>query len=292
MHEEVAFRVTGTHSIHLTGNIVVSPADTDDFDSDTSDDEDVDLSPDEDELDLADGDDESDELDDIEDPRVTELPSEDEVEPPKLIKADKKNEEKSSKKRPREEDSSMLDVEDEGQPLTNGALEKALNKDESVAVMADGDIPVGPDGKPVGPDGKPLSKTQLKKMRKKMKDNAGNAITVTQTAQPADVSEKITVESKKESPGGKTKTVQFAEKLVEHSDAKPSVNGEAKKEKKGGKHDNPRTIDGITIDDRHVGSGPQAKKGDKLSMRYLGKLEKEKKIFDCEHVHGFLTALS
>jgi len=38
---------------------------------------------------------------------------------------------------------------------------------------------------------------------------------------------------------------------------------------------------GIVIEDRTVGKGKQCKKGDKVGMRYIGKLKKnEKKVFD------------
>ncbi|KAL9057791.1 MAG: hypothetical protein Q9162_002132 [Coniocarpon cinnabarinum] len=269
-HEDVAFRVTGTNSIHLTGNIVVTPADEDDDRLEDPEDEDVDLSPDEDELDLADGD-ESDELDDMEDPRVTEVRSdeEDETEAPALVKSAKANE-KGSKKRPREDDSSMLEADDDKKPTTNGILDKALKNDATTSPQINGETPLGADGKP-------LSKNQLKKLRKKMKDNAGNAVTVTQTVDDNDEGEKVTTEMKKETPNGKAKSVQFAEELVQDS----SAPAEAKQdEKKGVKLENPRVIDGVSVDDRKIGTGPQAKKNDKVSMRYIGKLESDKSVFD------------
>lgn len=79
----------------MTGNYVIP---TDDgcrpYDHEDEDDEDdYDLSPDEDELDLEDlmdEDDEDDELDGLEDPRITEIDS-DEEEAPKLVEAKGKN---------------------------------------------------------------------------------------------------------------------------------------------------------------------------------------------------------
>ena len=38
---------------------------------------------------------------------------------------------------------------------------------------------------------------------------------------------------------------------------------------------------GVTIDERKSGTGKQAKTGDKLGMRYIGKL-KDGKVFDCK----------
>ncbi|POR36383.1 Peptidyl-prolyl cis-trans isomerase [Tolypocladium paradoxum] len=83
--EKVFFVVTGTHTVYLTGNYVM-----DDEEDDSDDDEDdYDFSPDELEYGMGDdvSDDESDELDDIENPRVTEVDSEEEV--PKLVETKK-----------------------------------------------------------------------------------------------------------------------------------------------------------------------------------------------------------
>ncbi|RDW93767.1 FKBP-type peptidyl-prolyl cis-trans isomerase [Aspergillus mulundensis] len=100
--ERVFFKATGTHTIYLTGNYVM-PIDEpeDDYDeSDEDDEEDYDLSPDEDELDIDElmmgEDDESDDLDDLENPRITEVDT-DEEEAPKLVDA------KGKKKRGAEE---------------------------------------------------------------------------------------------------------------------------------------------------------------------------------------------
>lgn len=95
--ERILFKVSGTHPVYLTGNYVM-PAedrhfDEEDEDEDEEDDDEYDLSPDEDELDGMDnldfllaGGEESDDLDDLEDPRVTELDSdEDEGKVPKLV---------------------------------------------------------------------------------------------------------------------------------------------------------------------------------------------------------------
>jgi len=71
-----------------------------------------------------------------------------------------------------------------------------------------------------------------------------------------------------------------------------------KKEKKAG--DEPKTKElpgGIKIKDSKVGTGPQAKKGNTVLMRYIGKLENGK-IFDknvkgkpvCPHVMNLNTA--
>ncbi|KAI7222548.1 hypothetical protein KC365_g11367, partial [Hortaea werneckii] len=80
--ERVWFKVSGTHSIFLTGNYVELPGSRDGEDDDEDDydsEDDYDLEPDEDEID------EEDELDDMGGPRITEV--EDEEEAPKHVAA-------------------------------------------------------------------------------------------------------------------------------------------------------------------------------------------------------------
>ncbi|KAL7789467.1 hypothetical protein V8C37DRAFT_386621 [Trichoderma ceciliae] len=93
--EKVFFVVSGTHTVYLTGNYIMH----DDEDGENGEDE-YDLSPDE--LEYAMGEDdseeESDDLDDLDDPRVTEVDTDEEV--PKLIAAEGK---KGKNKRAAEE---------------------------------------------------------------------------------------------------------------------------------------------------------------------------------------------
>lgn len=112
--------------MYLTGNYLI-PADFDEDDDEDEDEDEYDLSPDEDELDmLVDEGEESDELDGLENPRVTEIDS-DEEEVPKLIKA------KGEKKRAAEESDEEADLDDlmakdsgKSKPETNG--DSALTK--------------------------------------------------------------------------------------------------------------------------------------------------------------------
>jgi FK506-binding nuclear protein len=100
-NERVFFKVSGTHTIYLTGNYVIPDDDGHNhhhevYDSDSDEDGDYDLSPDEEELELELDDEESDDLDGLEDPRITEVDSDDE-EAPKLVKSlDKKGKNKRS----------------------------------------------------------------------------------------------------------------------------------------------------------------------------------------------------
>jgi FK506-binding nuclear protein len=128
--EKVFFVVTGSHTVYLTGNYIM---DDDEEDSD-EDDDDYDLSPDE--LDYAMGegmsDDESDELDGLEDPRVTEVDSEDEA--PKLVEA------KKGKNKRAAEDAEALDdliAKDDSKLSKKQQKKLKNNKGEPVAAEED-----------------------------------------------------------------------------------------------------------------------------------------------------------
>ncbi|OAK99617.1 hypothetical protein IQ06DRAFT_337080 [Phaeosphaeriaceae sp. SRC1lsM3a] len=227
--EEVYLCVTGTHDIYVTGNYVAFPED----DSEDEDEDDgleqlgYDIGSDEDELDIDEMDeDESDDLDDLEDPRITEVDSEEEA--PKLVAADKKG----NKKRAAEsEDDVTLDD-----------LIAKTNGDEKVS----------------------------KKQAKKLKKNDGQA--AAGAAEPAKKAEKA------EAPSSDKKKVQFAKNLELGPTGSPKVEApkaETKKEVAKG----PRNVSGVTVDDKKEGKGKAAKKGDRVEMRYIGKL-KNGKVFD------------
>ncbi|EER39303.1 FK506-binding protein 1A [Histoplasma capsulatum var. duboisii H88] len=241
-HERIFFKVTGTHSVYITGNYVMPSHDHGDMD-DSSDEEDeygdYDLSPDEDELDLMDEDEESDELDDMDDPRITEIDSDEE-------EAEKAAAKKKGKKRPAE------DSGDEGANLDD-LMSKALKSGSQ-------------------PTTNGVTKLS-KKQQKKLKKNNGEAVEI-----PVKTSE----------PAKSDKKVQFAKKLEQGpTPSPPKKDGEKKDgEKKDGDKKTPATgtlgvkeVQGVILDDRKLGSGRVAKKGDRVSMRYIGKLENGK-VFD------------
>lgn len=245
-NERVFFKVSGTHSIHLTGNYVI-PDDGghnhhhEVYDSeDDEDDEDYDLSPDEDELELELDEDESDELDTLEDPRITEVDSEEEVEAPKLV------EKKGKNKRSADE------------------LDEGASLDDIMAKSV----------KPNTAEEPKLSKKQLKKLKK----NNGEAATAK------------TEESKKEdtTPAKSDKKVQFAKNLEQGptgSAEKAKSSTETPKTGKAGL--GVKIVQGVTVDDKKLGSGPACKKGNRVQMRYIGKLE-DGKVFDCKsHLISF-----
>lgn len=101
-----------------------------------------------------------------------------------------------------------------------------------------------------------------KKQAKKLKTNEGKAV----------AADKDTPKSEKK--------VQFAKNL--ELGPTPTASP-AEKAKLGDKSKKPaiRTEKGVQIDDRKVGTGRTAKPGDRVGMRYIGKLENGK-VFDCK----------
>lgn len=173
--------------------------DEDDYSEDDDDEDDYDLSPDE--LDYAmgeDSDEGSDDLDDVEDPRITEI-DDDEEEAPKLVDTSKKG-----KKR---------------------AAEEAENLDDLIAK-----------------DGAKASKKQ----QKKLKNNQGEA---------------VAADEKKDA-----KKVQFAKNLEQGPTGSTKAAVGVK------------VVQGVTLDDRKIGSGRVVKNGDSVGVRYIGKLANGKQF--------------
>lgn len=259
------FKVSGTHAIYLTGNYVI-PADSghnhdsDLYKGDESE-EDYDLSPDEDELDA---DEESDELDDLDDPRITEIASEDD-EIPKLTKKEEPVKKGKNKRAAEESDEEPATLDD--------IMAKSLKPAEPAT-----------NGEPK------LSKKQLKRQQKKLKNNPGNAVDPVQENKGV----KKVEEGAKDSSNAKgDRKVQFAKNLEQgpssakqepKADVKADVKADAKSDsKKNGEKEKaslgPKKVQGVSIDDRKLGKGPAAKKGNKVGMRYIGKLQ-DGKVFD------------
>lgn len=243
------FESTGTHDIYLTGNYVAF-RDLDEDEDDEDDDEyaphgldEYDLSPDEDELDDI-SESEDDALDGLPNPRVQELDS-DEEEVPKLVKADKK----SKNKRPAESD------DDEG-----ATLDDLISKSKADVPTTNGESKLS------------------KKQAKKLKNNEGQAVPAAQEATKKQTKEKA------ETPSDKKK-VQFAKNLELGPTGSPKVDEKAKPSKadetKTKPSNNPRTVQGVIIDERKEGKGRPAKAGDRIEMRYIGKLTNGKQ-FDGE----------
>lgn len=257
--ERVFFQVSGAYTIYLTGNYVDTAGEGHGmYDSDEADE--YDLSPDEDELELGIDSEESDELDDIADPRIMELDTDEEKIVPKIAKVkEEKVDKKGKNKRAAEESGDEPSTLDE-------LVSKSLKPAEATA-----------NGE------KKLSKKQLKKL----KNAAGEAVPVSQE-------EKVKVENPdgKISPQSKAdKKVQFAKNLEQ---GPTGTNKETKAEPKSTKTEpgsketsakqnglGIKMVQGVKVDDRKIGKGPAAKKGDRVSMRYIGKLTSGA-VFDSE----------
>ncbi|KAI0013393.1 hypothetical protein F4779DRAFT_563367 [Xylariaceae sp. FL0662B] len=222
--EEVFFVVKGTHTIHLTGNYIVDTNEDGSDEEEDEDEDDYDFPAGMEGIEEYDSDDsEVDELDGLEDPRVTEVDTDEEA--PKLVTAETK---KGKNKRPAEDEPASLD--------------------EMIAKAA------------AAPEAK-LSKKQ----QKKLKNNKGEAVGIKEEAK---------VESAKEpaAKGDKSdKKVQFAKNLEQ------GPTGSAAAEK--GATIGVKVIQGVTVDDRKIGTGRVVKKGNKVDVRYIGKLQ-DGKVFD------------
>ena len=205
--EEVYFMATGTHAITLTGNYIESLYD--DEDDEDEDDEDMD----DDDLLLGGGysDEESDDLDDVADPRVTELDSEDDgEEAPALV------------------------------PAKKGKNKRSADESEGLDAMIT--------------DSKDEEPKLSKKQAKKLKNNKGEAV--------------ASEEAKKKDAKG-DKKVQFAKELEQGPTGSASKDAEKK---------SVRVVQGVTVDDRKIGTGRSAKNGDTVGMRYIGKLQNGKQF--------------
>ena len=248
--------MSGTHAIYLTGNYVIPADDGHDHDYEDDEEGEYDLSPEEGDLEMDD-DAESDELDNLEDPRITEVDTDDEKEAPQLVekKTEKKVLTNGNKKRP---------AEDSEKDATEGA-----SLDDIIAKSIKPEAPQA-DAEPK------LSKKQLKKL----KNNAGKAV------EAAVAQENI---PKDEAAQKGDKKVQFAKELEQGpassvSTVKAEINGGTIATEKKGKENakaslGVKTVRGVKIDDKKLGRGPAAKNGDRLGMRYIGKLS-DGKVFD------------
>jgi len=166
---------------------------------------------------------------------------------PKLLKA-VDTLKKSRKKRPAEEVESEDDEDEDIDMASEDILKKIL--------------------KAPAPEEK-LSKKQ----KKKLKNNAGEAIPALAGAEKdkkhAAKEDKTKEPSNKDIPAN-GKKVQFAKNLEQG----PTPTKTSNQAKSGTKN-----VEGVTIDDRKPGQGRQAKKGDRVELRYIGKLQ-DGKVFD------------
>ena len=245
--DQVFFKVSGTHDVYLTGNYL-EPANDGDYSNPLdSMEEDYD-EDDESEDDEYDDLDEEDELDDLEDPRITEIHSAEASPEPNKVPGQKKKNKRTAE-----------DAEDESTSLDN-MIDSSLKSEAK-------------------PEQK-LSKKQLKKM----KNNAGNAVPTAAAEEKANGNKEV--QKSGEEANGKAekgdKKVQFAKNLEQGPTGSPKSEkkDEPKKDDKAKASLGVKVVQGVKIADKKIGEGPVAKKGDKVAMRYIGKLE-DGKVFDC-----------
>lgn len=117
-----------------------------------------------------------------------------------------------------------------------------------------------------------LSKSQKKKL-KKQKLNSGEAADTNGAERKVQFAKDL-----EQGPtGGQTEAKTPAKPAL----ASPAAKAEAKPEKEAKSKKNAISLaNGVTIEDHKIGSGPKAKTGTKLGVRYIGKLVKGGKVFD------------
>ncbi|KAI4124676.1 MAG: hypothetical protein LQ338_004676 [Usnochroma carphineum] len=266
------FKVSGTHAIYLTGNYVIPAESGHRHEVDDYDEEDGDLSLDEDELDEED---ESDELDDLEDPRITEVDT-DEEEAPKLVKnepAPKKGKNKRAAEDPAEESANLDDIMAKSlkpEPATNGEPKLSKKQMKKLKNNAGKAVEAAVEEKDVKKDDLNAKDSSTPKADKKVQfaKNLEQGPSGTSKESKADAKE-----GAKEPRNDSKKEAKQASKA--EPKAEPKTNGETPKASLGSK-----TLQGgVKIDDRKLGRGPACKKGNKVGMRYIGKLM-DGKVFD------------
>ncbi|KAH7888409.1 hypothetical protein F5I97DRAFT_1852461 [Phlebopus sp. FC_14] len=117
-----------------------------------------------------------------------------------------------------------------------------------------------------------LSKSQKKKLAKKLKAEDGKAVPAPTEAK------KPEPETKVDKPAAEAKEGKKEKKEKKDKVEKKADDGE--KKEKGAEKKEARTLEGgVKVRDVKVGTGKMAKKGDKVKMRYIGKLTNGK-VFD------------
>jgi FK506-binding nuclear protein len=104
-----------------------------------------------------------------------------------------------------------------------------------------------------------------KKQAKKLKKNDGQA---------AAAASQEAAKKEKEAPNSDKKKVQFAKNLEQGPTGSPKVDEPKKEVQKT----SIKVVSGVTVDDKKVGKGKAAKKGDRVEMRYIGKLKSGKQF--------------
>ncbi|KAF3941506.1 Helicase [Dactylella cylindrospora] len=289
--EPVFFKASGAYTIYLTGNYVTEPRQLPPtYDSDEEDDlyseEDEDESMDEDdeyqEI-LAriksgdfdeDSDEESDELDDIDNPRITEL-EDDEDEAPALVSSKKPEETLTKKEKAAAAKAAQLKAkaaETAAKSISakenkkRSADEMDIDATATTETLANGATITTATATATAIDTPPSSLS--KKQQKKLKANSGEAVAVSTPTEKKKVQFATQLEQGPTPNGNKSPATPVEKPKAAEKDEKPTAASSKS-----------RTVDGVKIEDHKLGSGPEAKRGQKVSMRYIGKLT-DGKVFD------------
>lgn len=189
---------------------------------------------------------------------------------------------------------------DEEAPKLVDTIMKGKNKRRA---ESDDEEKIGLDeiiGKSLKPDAQANGEPKLsKKQLKKLKNNAGQPVTAEsgeKATNGSPASKKVQfAKNLEQGPSGSTKKNESkatdAASIKKNESKITDATGPKKAENKVGDTDKPaaiRKVEGVTIDDRKSGKGPAAKKGSRVSMRYIGKLQ-DGKVFDCKFSVGSLT---
>ncbi|KAK6519849.1 peptidylprolyl isomerase fpr4 [Arthrobotrys conoides] len=292
--EPVFFKVTGSYTVYLTGNYVTEPRQLPpSYGRDDSEEEDDLYSDDEEEFDMndeeelqqvlarlksgayddvdADSDEESDDLDDLEDPRITEI--DDDEEAPTLVKSKKPEEALTNKEKKAAAKAAQLKAK------AAETAAKALSAKKRSADEMDIDIPASSETLSSGAAA-PAAATETpqsslsKKQQKKLKANSGEPVSVSTPTEKKKVQFASQLEQGPTPNGNKSPATP-----VEKAKSEKTKTEKTKDEKPTTQSSKSRTVDGVKIEDHKLGSGPEAKKGQKVSMRYIGKLT-DGKVFD------------
>ncbi|RVD85981.1 uncharacterized protein DFL_004278 [Arthrobotrys flagrans] len=299
--EPVFFKVTGSYTVYLTGNYVTEPRQLPpSYGGDDSEEEDEEVySDDEEEFDMDDeeelqqvlarlksgayddvdasSDEESDDLDDLENPRITEI-DDDEEEAPTLVKSKKPEEVLTNKEKKAAAKAAQLKAK------AAETAAKALSAKKRSADEMDIDIPVSSETLPSGTTA-PAAATEApqsslsKKQQKKLKANSGEPVSVSTPTEKKKVQFASQLEQGPTPNGNKSPATPAEKTKAEKTKAEKAKGEKAKDEKPTAQSSKSRTVDGVKIEDHKLGTGPEAKKGQKVSMRYIGKLT-DGKVFD------------
>lgn len=244
--DDVRFSISGENQVHIMGNYLSPGRFDDDPDSDELIDSEDDEEIDSDELEMLEGDSDDEEVEsgDIELELDSDEDDEEEMEEGDRIEViDEKVPEKA------------IAAKSNGKKRTAEQAEVSMDEDVSTAPVTDAELAVI--AKEMGMDISKLTKNQRKKLNKRLRAN-DDSTADTSTASVAQ--EQAAVVTKEAG-----KPAQVTAKETIKKDGKPT----AKKV---------TLPSGVIIEDVKIGTGPQAKSGNRLGMRYVGRLQNGKQF--------------